>query len=179
MCAHSGVNDDSRRKIFNLTTWGNKTTGGLFDLDRIKLAEIYQKAESVFEWGLGESTFIAACVGVPRYAGIDSDAVWIQSAREKSPDLFRFQLGDIGPTGSWGRPEKNRLPKSYLNYQFAPLLSENNAFDVYMVDGRMRPACALVGFLHASSCGRTDEERSPLVLVHDYFDEGKSSACGR
>jgi hypothetical protein len=102
------------RPHFNLTEWTKKTSGGLKDLDRIKLAEIYRNANSVFEWGLGESSFIAAQVGVPRYTGIDSDPTWIKAARDSSPDHFRFHLGDIGPTGSWGRPEKSGLRKGIL-----------------------------------------------------------------
>ena len=167
---------NAERQQFDLTTWDKKTTGGLHDLDRLKLAAIYRNTTSVFEWGLGESSFIAAEVGVPRYAGIDSDPTWIKTARDESPDHFRFHLGDIGPTGAWGRPVRSRLQKSYLNYQFAPLLSEK-AFDVYTVDGRMRPACALIAFLHASGRGETEEEKSPIVIVHDYYHDIHSQNC--
>ena len=170
------TNAERTRLHFNLTKWDKKTTGGLKDLDRIKLAEIYRNATSVFEWGLGESSFIAAEVGVPRYTGIDSDPTWIKAARDSSPDHFRFHLGDIGPTGHWGRPDRSRLKKSYLNYQFEPLVSEK-AFDVYYVDGRMRPACALVAFLHASARGDSDEEKSPIVMIHDYYDSKMSQNC--
>eukprot|EP00977_Amphora_coffeiformis_P016915 scaffold5364_cov164-Amphora_coffeaeformis.AAC.13 len=165
------------RNQFDLKSWDRQTTGELKDLDRLKVAEIYSQADSVFEWGLGESSYIAAEVGVPRYGGVDSDAVWVQAARDKSPDHFRFHLGDIGPTGNWGRPQQQRLPKAYLNYQFAPLVSEDQAFDVYMVDGRMRMGCALVAFLHASAFGTTEKEKSPLVLIHDYYDDDRSAAC--
>eukprot|EP00984_Skeletonema_dohrnii_P028451 scaffold18432_cov84-Skeletonema_dohrnii-CCMP3373.AAC.2 len=61
----SNINAERTRQDFNLTMWDKKTTGGLKDLDRIKLAAIYRNATSVFEWGLGESSFIAAEVGVP------------------------------------------------------------------------------------------------------------------
>jgi len=172
----SNINAEITRRDFNLTMWDKKTTGGLKDLDRIKLAAIYRNATSVFEWGLGESSFIAAEVGVPRYTGIDSDPTWIKAARDSSPDHFRFHLGDIGPTGHWGRPDRSRLKKSYLNYQFEPLVSEK-AFDVYYVDGRMRPACALVAFLHASTRGDTEEEKSPIVIIHDYYHDKMSQNC--
>jgi hypothetical protein len=62
------------RKKFDVKTWDKTTTGGLTNKDRTLLAEIYGEANSVFEYGLGESTYIANHVGVPRYAGIDSDA---------------------------------------------------------------------------------------------------------
>ena len=172
----SSIGAERTRQDFNLTMWDKRTTGGLKDLDRIKLAAIYRNATSVFEWGLGESSFIAATVGVPRYTGIDSDPTWIKAARDSSPDHFRFHLGDIGPTGQWGRPDRSRLKKSYLNYQFEPLVSEK-AFDVYYVDGRMRPACALVAFLHASTRGETEEEKSPIVIIHDYYHDKMSQNC--
>ena len=145
-------------------------------MDRVKLADIYRNATSVFEWGLGESSFIAAKVEVPRYVGIDSDPTWIKTARDQSPNHFRFHLGDIGPTGDWGRPVQSRLPKAYLNYQFEPLLAEKS-FDVYYVDGRMRVACALVAFLHASARGITAEEKSAIVIIHDYYHPIHSQKC--
>ena len=85
----------TNRTKFSLEGW-NETNGGLDDADRITLGELYYNAESVFEFGLGESTLIAASTGVPRYSGIDSDPVWIAQARADSKkDHFRFNFGDI------------------------------------------------------------------------------------
>ena len=165
------------RKTFDLASWTQQTQGGLKDADRRLLGELYGSAASVFEWGLGESTYIAAEVGVPRYGGIDSDARWVSAARDRSPDRFRFYLGDVGPTKEWGRPQRPRLPKAFVNYQIAPLLAEERPFELYMVDGRMRLPCALVAFLHASSRGATAAERSPKVLIHDYYHEVHSRGC--
>lgn len=63
-----------------------------------------------------------------------------------------------------------------MNYQLEPLISEK-AFDVYYVDGRMRPACALVAFLHASARGDTEKEKSPIVMIHDYYHDKFSHNC--
>jgi hypothetical protein len=41
----------------------------------------------------------------------------------------------------------------------------------------MRPACALVAFLHASARGDTEEERSPTVIIHDYYHDIMSQNC--
>jgi hypothetical protein len=68
------------RPDFDLVNWKTRTAGGLADRDRLMLAKIYREADSMFEYGLGESTHIAAQVGVPRYSGIDSDT----SPREES-----------------------------------------------------------------------------------------------
>lgn len=53
---------------FDVAKFDQKEHGGLHDSDRVKLAEIYGAANSVFEFGLGESTIIAGKVGVRRYA---------------------------------------------------------------------------------------------------------------
>lgn len=152
-------------------------SGGLRKEDREKLFQIYGEANSVFEFGLGESTRIAAAMQVPRYTGIDSDANWVQTARDHAPSHFRFAFADIGPTEKWGYPEEPELSKNVLNYQISTLWSEPYAFDVYMVDGRWRLPCMLVAFLHAASfpaATPTTEDtisaiknKKTLVLVHD------------
>ena len=151
-----------RKTSLDLDTFPHKGTGGLDDSNRVTLANIYGKADSVFEYGLGESTMIADHVGVPRYSGIDSDPVWVGLARDKVSTHFRFYLADIGQTGAWGTPMED-LPKQILNYQLAPLMAETQAFDVYMVDGRWRFACLMASFLHASA----RQGKAPTVLVHD------------
>ena len=73
--------------------------GGLDDSDRDLLARIYFNASSVFEFGLGESTHIAAYVGVPRYSGVDNEVVWVGKARDGAKlDHFRFSFSDTGKT---------------------------------------------------------------------------------
>jgi hypothetical protein len=160
------------RKQFDIKTWNKAGNGGLLPADRIILGNIYAKANSVFEFGLGESTFIADHVGVPRYAGVDNDPQWVSMARHSVSDHFRFFFADVGKTGQWGAPEKN-LPKSVWDYQVAPLATEPLPFDVYMVDGRWRVGCLLTSFLHASArrMSLPTEQRmeltSTLVLLHD------------
>lgn len=126
----------------------------MYGQDREILGRIYFNATSVFEFGLGESTMIAAHVGVPRYAGVDSDAEWVAKARDGSKmDHFRFSFADTGNTGAWGYPTNNKLQKIPYNYQVAALSAEMEPFDVYLVDGRYRVACACASMLHAMSRG--------------------------
>jgi hypothetical protein len=158
----------NRTNNFDLSKWESRTDGGLTEQDRKKLADIYGIADSVFEYGLGESTYIAGEVGVRRYAGIDSDAVWVAKAREKSPEHFRFYFADTGATGAWGYPKGGvALPKSTFQYQLMPLFAESRPFDVYMVDGRWRVPCVIASFLHASSRGA--DHQQTIVLLHDCF----------
>ena len=68
-------------------------------------------------------------------------------------------------TKAWGHPANERLPKIKYNYQIQSLFSELKPFDVYMVDGRYRVACACISFLHALKYGADmDKVR---VSVHD------------
>jgi hypothetical protein len=164
----------SVRSKFNLKTWDKKSNGGLMDEDRLAVAKYYSSSNSVFEWGLGESTYIASHVGVPRYAGIDSDAVWVSMARSKSLDHFRFYYGDIGDTAAWGQPANPSLVKIILDYQLAPLIVEPHPFDVYTVDGRYRVACMMLAFLHASARGA--QKDATIVLLHDCYDKERSGS---
>ena len=159
------VGSSANRSEFTLEGW-NRGSGGLDDADRVTLGDLYLNAQSVFEYGLGESTLIAAHTGVPRYSGIDSDAMWVSQARENSKlEHFRFNFADIGTSKAWGRPQNPLLQKIQYNYQIAPLVLEDESFDVYLVDGRYRVACACVSFLHAiKTGGNMDTVR---VGIHD------------
>ena len=139
-----------------------KTSGGLQDSARMLLAEIYGKANSAFEYGLGESTNIAAYVGMQRYSGIDSDVQYVSECRSTAPGHFKFYFADVGETLAWGKP-KMQLTKQAMQYQISPLLSELDAFDVYLIDGRWRIACACASLLHARKYSK-----NATILIHDY-----------
>jgi hypothetical protein len=163
------------------------TLGGLTDNDRTTLGKIYSEADSIFEYGLGESTSIAAYVGVPRYSGVDSDPEYVSYARTLAPNYFRFYFADIGPTIEWGFPKYEKLSKNKFNYQVSSLLSENNKpFDVYMVDGRYRLPCVLISLLHASSSSgsssttnNNNNNNGPIVLLHDCFVQNSQEYSDR
>jgi hypothetical protein len=155
------------KKTYEIGVSMERGTGGLFDTDRTLLADIYSSVDSVFEFGLGESTKIAAWVGVPRYVGVDSDADWVTNIREEvNMDHFRFIFADIGATGAYGVPKNDTLQKIPLSYQSAPLNDEMEAFDFYLIDGRYRVACACASMLHAMSRG--GDMQKVMFGVHDY-----------
>lgn len=160
------------RKDFDLSKWTQQTEGGLTNKDRLLLSKLYRKANSVFEYGLGESTFIANEVGVPRYAGVDSDVAWVDQTRRNVSDHFRFYYADTGDTEAWGFPNKTDLAKNNYDYMVAPLQAELEPFDVYMVDGRYRVPCVLLSFLHAASRGAPASDTT--VLLHDCYVPGFS-----
>ena len=191
--SRQSISFQKRRRSLILDTWPYKRKGGLTDTDRVLLADIFGKVDSVFEWGLGESTLIAHHMGVPRYTGVDSDPQYVASTRgnllticsnhsqsheRNLASRYRFLFADIGTTEKWGRPEEEALGKNVLNYQLMGLMSEIRPFQAYIVDGRYRLPCLLVAFLHANQVGNfktfysTDteeetEDTQPFVLVHD------------
>ena len=148
----SSTPKSTKRRVFKLSRWKqNKPNGGLQNDDFILLAKFYSKADSVFEFGIGESTLLANHLGLPRYVGLDSDPSYITIIREKVSSHFRFMWADIGNTDAIGRPDDKLLPKNVYSYQIAPLMTEYKAFDVYMVNGSWRLPCMLASFLHASA----------------------------
>lgn len=162
-------NYNVEKKKYEIGVSMNRGTGGLLDTDRTLLADIYSSVDSVFEFGLGESSKIAAWVGVPRYVGVDSDASWVTKVRkEVKRDHFRFIFADIGETGAYGNPKNEELQKIPLSYQSAPLNDEMEAFDFYLIDGRYRVACACASMLHALSHG--GDMKKVMFGVHDYPD---------
>ena len=78
-----------------------------------QLGEIYGKAESVFEFGLGESTFLADHLGVGRYSGVDSDSEYISTVRNKVSNYFRFYFADIGQTSPMLSPNAHKAIEKY------------------------------------------------------------------
>jgi len=167
----ANTTDCYTRKRVGFDSFPFKSRGGLADSDRELIADLYYHAESVFEYGIGESTAIAATTNLPRYAGVDSSAEWVSTARSHAPDRFRFSFADVGPTRDWGNPVNNEtLAKMALNYQLAPLKVERDPFDVYLVDGRWRVACVMASFLHAIQTG--GDMSKIRVVLHDYAGRG-------
>ena len=172
------------RYKLNLTEWNNRPSswGGLLTEDRKLLSELYYNATSIFEYGIGESTYIAAHTNVQRYTGVDSDCIWVSTARDNvlsnigkkkgksrhDGNNFRFSFADIGFTKVWGKPLNQNLAKIAYNYQIAPLVPELKAFDVYMIDGRYRVSCACISFLHALKYMDIDDVKDKVrVAIHD------------
>lgn len=70
VCNKDIVPPSHTTKEFDLESWRPfQTTGGLTDKDRKMLAKYYGSTNSVFEWGLGESSYLAGHFNVSRYAG--------------------------------------------------------------------------------------------------------------
>jgi len=78
------------------------------------LAKCYNVANSAFEFGLGESSKIAAYTNMPNFKGVDSDPVWVGIAHDMAPSHFCFELLDIGATIAWVHAVGQSLKKINL-----------------------------------------------------------------
>lgn len=171
----------TKRKKFNLDSSWKRSSGGLNDQDRIALGNLFYNITSLFEFGLGESTYIAATTNsISRYAGVDSDALYVSTVRdnlhyEYNISHYQFYFADIGPTKEWGKPisSKKNIPlKSWYNYQIVPLASQHQPFDLYLIDGRFRVACVCMSFLHAMKYNG-DMSSVVKVVIHDAIKRKK------
>lgn len=138
------------------------------DVDILK--KIYTNSSSVFEFGLSPLSVMAACTNVTRYSGSDSVASSITSIRkfamEEKLDHFRFFFSDIGKTDEKGIAVENTLSKVWFDYSVAPLVVENKAFDLYVIDGRRYTFLSTcMSFLHALKHGA--DMAKVTVIVHD------------
>lgn len=164
--SNNNTNCFSRKRV-DFARFAHKSNGGLSDEDREVIGDLYYNADSVFEFGVGESTAIAAATNVPRFTGVDSDAQWVAKARSLAPDRYRFYFADVGNTRVWGYPVDPALAKMSYDYQIEPLFAELKPFDVYTVDGRWRVACVMASFLHAMDTG--GNLSATRVYIHDYL----------
>ena len=134
------------------------------------------------EWGSGGSTEAAALRALAVRAradlpsltvfSIDSSAAWASNLRSSSvgirnaeaDGLLTFLTADVGKTGEWGVPSdwqkqnsttRRAHGRSYVSHDFG-----GRRFDVILVDGRFRVACAV----HALRLLKPNG----TLLVHDY-----------
>jgi len=140
--------------------------GNLNADDKRLLTDLYLRSSSVFEWGVGESTTLAANAGVRRYTGVDGSQEWLGIVQPAIPRHFRLVWADIGDIGEYSYPIDEESRAKWPAYSRHALESESEGFDVYFVDGRFRVACVAQALMHASQHGR--DPTKFVVVVHDY-----------
>ena len=141
--------------------------GGMRADEEEELARRYRAASSVFEWGMGSSTLIAAHSGVSRLSAVDSSEKWVEkcrgalasAARDAVEYKYRLVYVSVGAIGKWGIPTEDAAKPLWKGYSEA-VDDESDAFDVYLVDGRFRVACACRAMLHGGA--------EALIVVHDF-----------
>ena len=134
--------------------------GGMNPSEQALLANLYGNATSVFEWGMGSSTLIAEHVGIKRLTAVDSAKVWVKKVSELiTRSGYKFVHADIGHVRRYGRPSDPSKRLLWPSYS-TQVLSAGDPYDLYLVDGRFRVACACRALLH----GRNDSR----VIIHDF-----------
>jgi protein O-GlcNAc transferase len=158
------------RFIGNDAEWqGNSSDPDLRDAclrmtvdEAITWQSILLTAARYLEWGSGGSTVVAAWQSLRSDApGITVDAIessesYIRTLRERHPVLTRAEEAwrlrihsiHIGPTVEWGMPagwDRHKWGvKQQLARRYVEAVGTNRCcFDLVLVDGRFRVACAL------------------------------------
>lgn len=128
-------------------------------------------SSSYFEFGCGGSTIVAAAFGPKNLniTSVDSSKEWLEAVRvhgmcraRVDADLLTLKFVDIGPTGAWGHPTRSAEESNGAWYLYSQAITlAGGVFDLVLVDGRFRVACALNAFL---------VNPSGKVLMHDFFE---------
>ena len=139
-------------------------------------------AQRYLEWGSGGTTVVASWLARERpkadlpkleVLSVDSSAEWMQQLRKANPLVAQAEAagqltmiaGNVPDTGLWGIP-RNWALRSHENRSMQArgfveaVPAARCCFDVILVDGRFREACAL----HALRLSH----QHTVVLVHDY-----------
>ena len=136
--------------------------GGMTTDERAFLRDVYTDTTSIFEWGMGASSVLASEMQIPMLVSVDNAKDWVhKTSSTVNNKNYAFYWVDTGEIGKWGKPTQPPT-QQWLQYS-KKVYDEPNAFDVYLVDGRFRVACACAALLHAS-----DES---FVMIHDFDRE--------
>jgi hypothetical protein len=124
---------------------------------------------SYLEFGCGGSTMAVLDSPIRTITSIESDRAWIDKLRtvgkvteaEKTGRL-KFHHVDLGPLTGWGVPENDSKIRNWPAYYGNIWKNADHVFDIILIDGRFRTACALmaVNFVHPDT----------TVLIHDYIN---------
>jgi hypothetical protein len=132
------------------------------------LIRAYASAKKVFEFGSGGSTRVAASLpDLKLLVSVESDPSWASSSDLTTRNVsfvHEMRLIDLDARpGDFGNPGKGASKVNMEKYSSQLLNHADSDFDVVLVDGRFRVACALsfvIKELPASS----------RLVIHDFFD---------
>ncbi|WP_280549003.1 tetratricopeptide repeat protein [Halomonas sp. 11-S5] len=124
------------------------------------------RAKHYFEFGSGGSTVWAVEQGLTAY-GVESDANWVNALKAKLGDGCQVKVVDIGPTREWGYPVSLDHSERFPDYSRA-IHSHDMAFDLILVDGRFRVACALSAVKHLLK--HHPDPTEARIFIHDFWD---------
>jgi len=123
-----------------------------------------EQSRHVIEFGVGSPTFMAVSSPAHTITSVDSDVNQILKIRRdnkiseaEASGRLSLRWADIGPVQDWGHPHGEQYRFKWSLYPSSFWL---RPFDLALIDGRFRVACAVQGALNGC----------PMVLFHDFWD---------
>lgn len=168
-------------QVFKQLELPQKAEAGSFALPtepRMSIAEqkLFKKAlknaSKYFEFGSGGSSVWAAQHDLTVY-GVESDANWVHMIKEELDEKCQIDAVDIGPTGAWGYPLDYKNQASFPRYSQA-IFKHDQPFDLILVDGRFRVACALASVQYVLT--HHPKPRAARIFIHDFWNRLSSYA---
>ncbi|KZX54884.1 hypothetical protein A3709_07620 [Halioglobus sp. HI00S01] len=148
-------------KEFNLPTAPHMSRD-----ERELFARCLSFAESYFEFGSGGSTVWAVAAGLEVH-GVESDAQWVNALTRELGDRCHLVAVDIGEVGEWGMPTSNKFAELFVDYSRA-IHQLQQPFDLILVDGRFRVACAARAIEH--TLRHNTNLASTRIFIHDFWN---------
>jgi hypothetical protein len=133
------------------------------------IAKYVAGATRYLECGAGESTRLACRnTGLEKLFVVESSPEFFNSQVLTDPQVrvahaegkLNYKIVNLGPVGMWGVPSNADLEHLWPNYVLSPFLDHESKYDVALIDGRFRVACALACMLASPEI--------PNILIHDY-----------
>lgn len=132
------------------------------------LTRYLQSSTKYLEFGSGESTKLALhSSSIERVDSVESSQHFVEDYFEDDELIWRaidsnrlnFHYVDIGPTKDWGIPIDKTKKYLWPNYSLS-IFRRKRDYDLVLIDGRFRVACALSSMLSIPS--KCD------YLIHDF-----------
>lgn len=129
------------------------------------IAEL-QNAKNYLEFGSGGSTYIALLNSKANVVSVESDPNWLnymrkwRFIRQNEGKRLTFYYSNIGKIAGSGYPESGEGQIVYPDYSKKVFKYYPRDYDVVLIDGRFRLACALQTLLHT--------RQDVIILWHDF-----------
>lgn len=132
------------------------------------LNPVLSTAVRYLEFGTGNSTKLAvSCPNIEKIVAVESDAQFFEdvvapdAGIKEAMQTYRLTIHciDIGKTVRWGRPADEQSRHLWPNYSLMPY-NDFKDYDLVLIDGRFRMACALNALLCATN--------EFTLMIHDY-----------
>lgn len=121
---------------------------------------LLEKSNRYFEFGCGGSTSIASLYENLQITSVESDQGWATKVQSVCPSVNMHWI-DIGSTKEFGYPADESTNGCWNQYPEAWLRS-TDSYDLVLIDGRFRVACAAIVCLHPKN--------SKYICFDDFVD---------